>query len=62
MKTLTAITDPIYVPKEKYPGFDRFWLRLMNDERDLPFIYLLTAIHISVIPVAILLYTPLLEG
>lgn len=62
MKTLTTITDPVYVPKEKYSLYDKFWLRLMNDPRDLPFIYLLTAIHILVIPVAVILYTPLLEG
>ena len=34
----------------------------MNDKRDLPFIYLLTAIHLSVFPVAIILFTPLLQG
>ncbi len=62
MKALTTITDPVYTPKEKYNGYDKFWLRYINDPRDLPFIYLLTAIHILVIPVAILLYTPLLEG
>ncbi|MDP4264385.1 MAG: fatty acid desaturase [Bacteroidota bacterium] len=62
MKALTTITDPVYIPKEKYSLYDKFWLRLINDPRDLPFIYLLTAIHILVIPVAILLYTPLLKG
>ena len=34
----------------------------MNDKRDLPFIHLLTAIHILVIPLAIILYTPTTEG
>lgn len=34
----------------------------MNDKRDLPFIYLLTKIHILVLPVAILLFTPVLTG
>ena len=62
MKTFTTITDPIYVPKEKYTWFDKFWLRLINDPRDLPFIYLLTSIHILVLPAAIILYTPLLSG
>ncbi|HZI54877.1 MAG TPA: fatty acid desaturase [Chitinophagaceae bacterium] len=62
MKTFTTITDPIYVPKEKYTWFDKFWLRLINDPRDLPFIYLLTSIHILVLPAAVILYTPLLEG
>jgi len=62
MKALSTITDPIYIPKEKYTWYDRFWLRYINDPRDLPFIYLLTAIHIFVIPAAIILFTPLLQG
>jgi hypothetical protein len=62
MKTLTTITDPTYVPKEKFTRYEKFWLKRINDPRDLPFIYLLTSIHLAVIPVAILLYTPLLEG
>ena len=62
MKTLTTITDPTYVPKEKYTWFDKFWLLLINDPRDLPFIYLLTSIHILVLPAAVILYTPLLKG
>lgn len=62
MKALSTLTDPVYVPKEKYTAYDRFWLRLMNDKRDLPFIYLLTRIHILVFPVAILLFTPVLQG
>ncbi len=62
MKTLSAITDPVYVPKEKYSWYDKFWLRYINDPRDLPFIYLLTAIHILVLPAAVILYTPLLQG
>ena len=62
MKALTALSDPTYVPKSKFSIYERFWLRYMNDKRDLPFIHLLTAIHILVIPVAVLLYTPVLEG
>src|SRR5882724_13531657 len=62
MKSLTTITDPVYISKEKFSQFEKFWLRFMNDQRDLPFIHLLTAIHILVIPVAILLYTPALQG
>lgn len=62
MKALTTLTDPIYVPKEKFSRYERFWLRFINDKRDLPFIHLLTAIHILVIPTAVILYTPLLQG
>lgn len=62
MKALTAITDPVYVEPKSFSAYERFWLRYINDKRDLPFIHLLTAIHLLVIPSAIILYTPLLQG
>ncbi|HUQ97307.1 MAG TPA: fatty acid desaturase [Chitinophagaceae bacterium] len=62
MKQFATLTDPVYVPKPAFTAYDRFWLRYINDKRDLPFIYLLTAIHILVVPTAVLLYTPLLMG
>lgn len=62
MKSLSTLTDPVYIPKEKLSWYDNFWMKLINDRRDLPFIYLLTSIHLIVIPVAILLFTPLLKG
>src|SRR5436190_6787271 len=61
MKALTTITDPVYISKE-LTRYEKFWLRFINDKRDLPFIHLLTAIHLLVIPMGILLYTPLLQG
>ena len=62
MKLLSAITDPQFQPKENYTPYEKFWLNYINDERDLPFVHLLTKIHLIVIPWAILLYTPLLQG
>lgn len=62
MKLLTAITDPQYVPRENFTAYETFWLKYMNDPRDLPFIHLLTRIHLIVIPWAVLLFTPLLQG
>ncbi|MGB3007337.1 MAG: fatty acid desaturase [Chitinophagaceae bacterium] len=62
MKALEAITDPVYIEPKEFSGYEKFWLKYINDKRDLPFIHLLTAIHILVIPVAILLYTPVLQG
>jgi|KBSSwiS6_1023812.scaffolds.fasta_scaffold08047_2 hypothetical protein len=62
MKALTTITDPVYIPKSEYSWYEKFWLRYINDPRDLPFIHLLTAIHLMVLPAAIILYTPLLQG
>jgi fatty acid desaturase len=62
MKSLSKLSDPVYIPKERYSWYDRFWLRLMTDKRDLPFIYLLTKLHLFIISTAIILYTPLLTG
>jgi fatty acid desaturase len=62
MKVLSALSDPVYIPKVKFSRYDQLWLRVMNDKRDLPFIYLLTTIHLTVLPMAIILFTPLLKG
>ncbi len=62
MKALTVITDPVYKEPAAFSSYEKFWLKYMNDKRDLPFIHLLTAIHILVIPAAVILYTPLLQG
>ncbi|MFM2139380.1 MAG: hypothetical protein RJA57_1687 [Bacteroidota bacterium] len=62
MKALNAITDPVYTEPARYSAYERFWLRILNDKRDLPFIHLLTQIHLLVIPAAVILYTPLLQG
>ena len=62
MKALTTISDPVYTEPQKFSWYEKFWLKYINDKRDLPFIHLLTAIHILVIPVAVLLYTPVLPG
>ncbi|MFT4093162.1 MAG: fatty acid desaturase [Niabella sp.] len=62
MKILSALTDPTYIAKTHYNWYEKYWLRFMNDKRDLPFIRLLTIIHVTVFPLAILLFTPLLSG
>ena len=62
MRELTIINDPVFVEPSRYSAYERFWLRFINDKRDLPFIHLLTGIHLLVVPTAILLFTPLLTG
>jgi fatty acid desaturase len=62
MKSLSTLTDPVFIPKEKYNWYERFWLRIIADKRDIPFIYLLTIIHLFVITTAIILYTSVLSG
>jgi fatty acid desaturase len=56
------ITDLFYQQPLKYNWYQQFWLKHINDKRDLPFIRLLTIIHLTIIPSAIMLYSPLLHG
>ena len=62
MRALPTLTDPVFVKPAQYTRYERFWLKYMNDERDLPFIHTLTGIHLFVIPIAAILFTPLLSG
>jgi hypothetical protein len=56
------ITDPIYRPKQHLNFFEKGWMKIIKDPRDLPFVKLLVSIHLSVVPGAIILFTPLLQG
>lgn len=62
MKALPELKDPVYIEPKEFSRYEQFWLKYINDKRDLPFIHLLTGIHLLVIPTAIILYTPLLTG
>lgn len=62
MKSLETLTDPVYNAEYQPTAYDRLWLKVMNDKRDLPFIHLLTLIHVTVLPVTILLFTNVLTG
>ena len=53
------INDPVFVKPIKYNFFDRFWIRLIADERDLPFIHLVFKMMLTLIPLAVLLFLPL---
>ncbi len=57
MKILAEITDPISVAKPR-TGTDRFFVSLLRDERDLPFVYLTLKITFTLLPLAALLYIP----
>ncbi len=56
------ITDPVYEGKGSLTAYDQFLMRFVKDQRDLPFLYLMTSIHLTVVPLAILLYLPLMSG
>ncbi|RYF86312.1 MAG: fatty acid desaturase [Chitinophagaceae bacterium] len=62
MKSLTQITDPVFIPSENKSKTDRLFISLINDERDLPFVYLTIYISLSLVPLGILLYMPFVGG
>ena len=62
MKPLTALTDPVFVKPAAYGKLDRFFLRFIRDERDLPFVYLTVRISLTLLPLAILMYLPAVKG
>ena len=61
MPPVRNITDPTFV-KTDLNSIDSFFNSMIRDERDLPFIHLSIKISLTLIPSAILLYTPLLTG
>lgn len=50
------ITDPVFVERNDYNIFERLFLKLIRDERDLPFIKLSLRISLLLIPAAVLLF------
>src|SRR5690606_25429927 len=56
--TAIELTDPTFRPKVKKNAFDRFALKYINDERDLPFIYLTTIASVCILPFAVALFVP----
>lgn len=57
-----VITDPVFKPGKSYHAVDRFFLSLINDERDLPFVHLSIRLTLTVVLSGILLFTPLFQG
>jgi len=57
MKILAEITDPVSVSKPAN-SLDRFFVSLLRDERDLPFVHLTIKITATLLPLAALLYIP----
>lgn len=62
MKTLNTIIDPVYVKNENPGIIDKLFLKLIRDERDLPFVYLSLQIIAVMISIGILLYFPSIWG
>ncbi|AWM33356.1 fatty acid desaturase family protein [Hymenobacter nivis] len=62
MKDLAVCTDPGYTPAVLPSRFHRFARRYVQDERDLPFVYLLLQISLTMLPLAVLLFVPAVVG
>lgn len=62
MRALNVIHDPVYKAPESRSAIDRFFLNMIRDERDLPFVYLTLKIVFIMIPVGLCLYIPSLTG
>lgn len=62
IKSLPVITDPVFVRPARYNALERWFLHRIRDERDLPFLYLILKVLFGMIPLAILLYMPFING
>ena len=62
MRVLGPITDPVYDSTKKLSGIDKFFVQFIRDERDLPFVYLSMQIFFTLVPSALLLFSPILSG
>ncbi len=62
MIDLPLNTDPGYEAPPSISRMDRFFLVLINDKRDLPFMYLTLNVCLTMLPFAVLLYLPFMNG
>ncbi len=62
MRVLNTLTDPVFQAKPAHNFIGQFFLPYIRDERDLPFIYLCLKLTFLVIPIAVILFTPLQTG
>lgn len=62
MKQFSGINDPVFEPNKKRTALDRFFLKMIRDERDLPFIRLSLFLIFAIIPSGILMFFHILPG
>ncbi len=53
-----TITDPVYKEKTEFNFIERFFIKMLNDKRDLAFIKLCGILFVTIIPFAIILFIP----
>ena len=62
MRVLAALTDPVYTQAAAPSRLHRGLRRYVQDERDMPFAYLLLQLTATMLPLAVLLFVPALRG
>jgi fatty acid desaturase len=62
MKSLAILTDPVYLKAATPSRLHRWLSRYVQDERDMPFVYLLLQLTATMLPLAALLFLPALQG
>ena len=56
MLSVPVNTDPTYTEPTSYSRLDRFFLKLIRDKRDLPFVYLLIRVTVTLIPMGAVIH------
>jgi len=54
----TDMTDPVYLPQNRLSNLNNFFSSLLNDQRNIPFVYLFVGGMLSTFPWAVLLFIP----
>lgn len=62
MIEFNGTTDPKFDENKTFSGLDNFFLKFINDKRDLPFVYLSLQITFFAVPSVIILFSNLLSG
>ena len=62
MLPFTTLTDPDHRPVQDPSALDRWFLSLIRDPRDLPFVYMTIRVTLMLVPLGVLLYMPFVTG
>jgi fatty acid desaturase len=62
MRAFAALHDPVYEAPSQVSSLNRFFLSLIRDERDLPFVHLALKIILIMIPTGLMMFVPAIDG
>lgn len=55
----STLTDPVGEKRDDYNAMERFFVKLIRDERDLPFVFLTFRILFIMVPIGLAMYLPI---